>query len=140
VAGTPAVSAGVRRGTPEATPEASPAESAPESEKQRNREVRPSGAQQLVAYYVDLLTEIGSPAPARLKGQVARQVGELLGEGIPGEVVGAALRLLVEKRLNPSSLPSLIPEAAAGPGRRGREHIADRMLRKLTGGTDGASS
>lgn len=78
-------------------------------------EVTEDGAQALVAGYVDQLKAIGAPAPKRLVGQVARQVGELVKEGLTADVIRKALELLVERRLNPAALPSLVPEAAAGP-------------------------
>lgn len=89
---------------------------------------RATACQELVAGYVDLLRANGSPAPRRLVGQVAKQVGELAREGIPGELIRRALELLFERRLNPAVLPSLIPEASAGP--RAGEHIADRLYRQ----------
>jgi hypothetical protein len=85
-------------------------------------------AQALVAYYVDLQRELGVEPPKRLRGQTAGQVGELLREGQPAQVVARALELLVERRLHPSTLPSLIPEAIAGPGKRAeREHPVDAL-------------
>jgi hypothetical protein len=44
-------------------------------------------------------------------GQVAQQVGQLLGEGINPDHVRAGLRLLVQKPMHPSSLPSLVNQA-----------------------------
>jgi hypothetical protein len=87
-------------------------------------------AQVLVAFFVDRMREVGVEPPRRLVGQVARQVGELVAEGQPVEAIAGALALLAEKRhLGPGALPSLIPEAVAGPSGR-REHIADRLLRE----------
>jgi hypothetical protein len=95
-------------------------------------------AQALVAYYVDLQRELGVDPPKRLIGQTARQVGELLREGQPAQVVARALELLVERRLHPSTLPSLIPEAIAGPGKRAeREHPVDALVREAFEGPDG---
>jgi hypothetical protein len=91
-------------------------------------------AQALVAYYVDLLRANGLPIPSRQVGHVARQVGELFDDGVPPETIARALDLMHERRLNPATLPSLITEAAAGPG--SREHPADRMLRELRNGDD----
>jgi hypothetical protein len=88
-----------------------------------------TGARDLVAFYVDRVEELGSPAPRRLVGQVARQVKELLGERIPSPVVARALDLRVERRLHPSVLPTLVPEAAGGP-RRDREDVAARLRRQ----------
>jgi hypothetical protein len=58
-------------------------------------------------------------------------VKELADDGVPAHTIRRALELMHERRLNPSTLPSLIPEAHAGPGRHGREHVADRMMREL---------
>ena len=74
---------------------------------------------------------LGVDPPKRLIGQVAGHVGELLREGQPPAVVAAALRLLIERRLHPSTLPSLIPEAFAGPGAAARrEHAVDKVVRE----------
>jgi hypothetical protein len=81
---------------------------------------------------VDLMRAEGVKPPERLVGQVAKVVGELVSEGQPPEVIARALKLLTEKRhLGPSALPSLIPEAAAGPGQRGGpEHPLDVLRRQ----------
>jgi hypothetical protein len=113
------------------TPDTTPAKSAPETE---GLEVLTSGgalarratdhsrgeeegadARRLVAGYVNRLRSNGSPVPKRLVGQVAKQVGELVRDEVPAETIERALALLLERRLNPSTLPSLVPEAATGP-------------------------
>lgn len=66
-------------------------------------------AQQLVAAYVDLHTR---RPPSNVIGQVARQVGALLGEDFEPELIRTGLKELVRKRLNPSTLPSLVNELA----------------------------
>lgn len=85
------------------------------------------GAQQLVAAYVDLHTR---RPPNNVIGQVARHVGALLQEGFEPDAIQAALRDLVRKRLNPSTLPSLVNEHANHPaavvaGRLSREQVDD---------------
>ncbi len=82
---------------------------------------RPNGlstAQSLVGEYVDQVRALGSDPPSRAKGIVARQVGELLSEGQPEDVIRGAIALLVERRLHPSTLPTLLLEATAGPARK----------------------
>jgi DNA-binding MarR family transcriptional regulator len=74
-----------------------------------------SGAQQLVAGYVNRLREQGASTSKRLVGQVAARVGELLDDGVPASSIAAALELLIERRLHPTALASLIPEAELGP-------------------------
>jgi hypothetical protein len=76
-----------------------------------------TGAQRLVAGYVNRLGELGATAPRRLVGQVARQVGELLRDGVPEPAIATALELLIERRLNPTTLASLVPEVELGPSR-----------------------
>ena len=80
----------------------------------------PADSQTLVAEYVDRSRAIGVDPPKRLIGHIAREVKALLDEGQPATAVRGALALLVERRLNPAALASLIPEAVAGPGRRSR--------------------
>ncbi len=94
-------------------------------------------AQAVIAFYVDACRELGAEPPRRLIGQVARHVGELLSEGQPPEIVAKALELMIEKRLHPSTLATLIVEAAAGPAkpkssqmRYGRGMTTDAILRR----------
>ncbi len=77
-----------------------------------------STAQALVGEYVDQVRALGSDPPSRAKGIVARQVGELLSEGQPADAIRGAISLLVERRLHPSTLPTLLLEATAGPARK----------------------
>ncbi len=81
-------------------------------------------AQALIATYVDEAREAGYEPPKRVVGHTARMVGELLAEGQDADTVMAALRLMTERRLHPSTLPSLIAEAALGPPKR-RKPISD---------------
>jgi hypothetical protein len=94
--------------------------------------------QALVAYYVDQYTEIANQRPPkRVVGQVAQQVGQLADDGVDAPTIEAALRLMLQRRQNPSTLPSFILEAAAGPPAprpSGRpEHPADRAYRDAFG-------
>lgn len=68
-------------------------------------------AQALVGGYVD---QVGGVVPRRVIGMVAKQVGDLLKEGIDPPVIERALVLLNERKLHPSTLATLIPEAANG--------------------------
>jgi hypothetical protein len=136
VAGTPAGSSGVGDVTPEATPEATPAESAPEAEKQRSREAEKgvqrasrAPAQSLVAFYVDTCRTEGIEPPKRLIGQVAKQVGDLVGEGFSFNTIAEALRRMIVGQWPPTMLPSLMADVQGGPARRGRDHLADRLWR-----------
>lgn len=73
------------------------------------------GANTIVAGYVDAVRKHGVPAPRRTVGIVARNVKELLDEGVDPPVVERAVALMVERRLHPATLPTLVLEAAAGP-------------------------
>lgn len=72
------------------------------------------GAQDIVAGYCDVMTASGSPVPRRLVGMVAKQVGELVRDGIEPDVIRRSLGLMIERGLHPSTLPTLVPEAARG--------------------------
>jgi hypothetical protein len=87
-----------------------------------------SGAQDLVAHFVDRYRECGEPAPRRLVGHVARQVGELLRDGVSPPTIARALDLMLDKEVGPSVLPALVHEARSGP-RRDREHPATAAYR-----------
>jgi hypothetical protein len=82
-------------------------------------------AQEIVAHYIDDARDLGYEPPRRVVGQIARQVGELLDEGQPPDLITAALVLMTERRLHPSTLPTLIGEAALGPARRRQERDPD---------------
>lgn len=92
----------------------------PDPGKDPVKESPTDDAQSIVAHFVDAQRAIGVEPPKRLVGHLAREVGVLLGEGQPGDVVRRAVGLLVDRRMNPAALPSLIPEASAGPARRQR--------------------
>lgn len=88
--------------------------------------------QALVARYVDLARELDIRVPRRVVGQVAQQVGQLAGEGYPAATIERALVLMLERRLHPSTLQSLMVEAQAGPARPRRpEHVVDRLARHV---------
>jgi len=59
----------------------------------------------------------GAKPPDRVKGQVARLLGELIAEGQPYDAVRAGLARWHDKRLSPSLLPSVVHEVAQGPPR-----------------------
>jgi hypothetical protein len=79
-------------------------------DKTETRQLPPAAAdaQTLVGEFIDACP---NKPPQRVVGQVAQQVGQLLGEGINPEHVRAGLRLLVQKPMHPSSLPSLVNQA-----------------------------
>lgn len=97
----------------------------------------PSGwrANDLVASYVDRVKAAGAPAPKRTIGIVAKNVKELLDEGVDPAIVNDAIGLMVDRRLHPSTLPTLILEAAAGPrsrlGHGGSEAAFDVAMAEL---------
>ena len=89
----------------------------------------PPSGQTLVAFFVDESVRLGGVVPARVKGQIAKQIGEMLKEGIAPERVQAGISLLVDRRLAPSSLPSAVNEASMPPAAPRREQsAAERML------------
>ena len=91
--------------------------------------------QDLVAYFVDASRALGVEPPKRVIGQVAAEIGNLLREDQPPDRIERALQYLVDRRLNPSALPSLILEAGAGPARRRRTE-EDRPGSNLSGAVD----
>ncbi len=102
----------------------------------RSLSVRDTGAltaQNLTAHFVERSKALGGQnPPSRVTGQVARLCGEMLKEGTDPEQVRAGLDLLLEKRLHPSTLPSLVHEASlprARAGRNGRVTPSDIMAR-----------
>lgn len=80
----------------------------------------PVSAQTLTGWYIDQSRLLGADPPSRLVGQIAKQCRELLDEGITAGNVQAGLSLMLEKRLGPALLPSLVHEAALPPRRQSR--------------------
>ncbi len=122
--------------TPVQTPVSTSVSQTPE-QGEPGEPVRPSGvrgdAQRLVAYFVDSSRELGSNPPRQVVGQVARQLGALVREDYSEQTLEAALGLMLARRLHPSTLPTLILEAQAGPFERRRapdEHAIDRRHRE----------
>ncbi len=88
----------------------------------RQTEVEPITSQHLVAYFVDTSKSLGGDdPPRRVTGHIARLCGELLSEGVDPKNVRAGIDLLLEKRLHPSTLPSLVHEASLPRGKAGRQ-------------------
>lgn len=72
-----------------------------------------ANAQTLVGYFVEQSCELGgSIPPSRVKGQVAREIKGLVDDGCTDKQIRAGLDLLLEKRLHPSTLASLVHEAS----------------------------
>lgn len=111
----------------------------PQPLPQRSNTTPPPGAQSLVAEYVDQCRALGVEPAARAKGQVARHIGELLGEGQPVETIRGAIGLLVERRLHPATLPTLLLEAAAGP-RSSAKGVSARDIFGMAGRELGAGA
>lgn len=86
--------------------------------------------QTLVKDWVDASREIGRDPPRRLIGQISAQVKKLLDDGCAGTDVAAGLRLLAERGVNPTALPSLVYEAQAprAPPRRYGRGVTSREL------------
>jgi hypothetical protein len=88
-----------------------------------------AGPDELVAYFTDRHRSVtGQPAPRKSERQVKAEVTELIEADVDPAVIAGALDLMLDKRLPPSLLASLVAEAAAGP-RTDRQHIADRLYR-----------
>jgi Helix-turn-helix domain len=98
----------------------------------------PATARTILAAYIDHEREQGHDPPTRVRGQLARLIGELLDEGQPPEHVVGALRLLSERRLHPATLPSLIAEAAKGAPRRTRGTDVQATIEAAQRGIDAA--
>jgi hypothetical protein len=71
-----------------------------------------NSAQTLVGEWLD---RCDPPPPGRVKGQVAKLLGELLAEGQPYDVVRNGLAVWHRRNLNPATLPSVVYETARGP-------------------------
>jgi hypothetical protein len=80
-------------------------------------------AQAVVGAYIEIYRSAsGSDPPAKVKGQTAREIKTLLDEGaMPGDVA-MACSLMVERRLHPATLASLMLEVQAGPKRTRQAH------------------
>lgn len=90
----------------------------------------PTSAQSLLAEWIDAC---GTRPPGSVVGQVAKQLGGMLTEGIPFDDVRGGLALWHAKRLHPSTLPSVVHEFRQGPapvivGGSARKREGDRIL------------
>ena len=72
----------------------------------------PDDAGVLVAWWIDRQTR---RPPNTVVGQVAKHVGALLAEDFTPDQIRAGLTELLRKRLNPSTLPSLVNDVANRP-------------------------
>ena len=95
----------------------------------------------LVASFIDQTRKLtGNRPPKRVVGMVAGQLGALAAEGFTEDTLRAALALMLARRLHPTTLPTLVLEAQAGPPAPKREHIADRMLRSVRDDAQGGAT
>lgn len=85
----------------------------------------PAGTQELVAHFCDQVAANGDFLPARVKGQTAKEIGKLIREGAPPDVVKRALTMLAAKGKHPSVLPSLVLEAQRPAASNGRRPVLD---------------
>jgi hypothetical protein len=76
-------------------------------------------AQQLVAFYVDESRRHGVEPLPRVVGHVAREVARVLELGREPELVRAALAIVVDKALHPSTLQSAVQQAQRAGATRG---------------------
>lgn len=84
--------------------------------------------QTLLGEWIDHCTE---PPPGRVKGQIAKEIKNMLDEGIPYERVRQGLAAWQKRGLHPSTLPSVVHELAT-PQMKGRAaEVADRTQRTL---------
>jgi hypothetical protein len=83
-------------------------------------------AQTLVAEWID---HCGQRPPGRVVGQIAKEVGLMLDEGIPYHTVRGGLIAWQQKGLHPSTLASIVHEAAtSGGGKSRRQSETDGLF------------
>lgn len=83
--------------------------------------------QDLVGYYIDASRERGAEPPGRVRGQVAREIGGLVKDGIGVEQIRAGIDMLLDRRLHPATLASLVHEASL-PARQPQQGGAARTM------------
>ena len=85
-------------------------------------------AQTLLGEWIDHCSE---PPPGRVKGQIAKEIKNMLDEGIPYERVRQGLATWQKRGLHPSTLPSIVHELAT-PQMKGRAaEVVGRTERTL---------
>ncbi len=84
-------------------------------------------ARDLIAEWIDHRSVDDKP-DSRTKGQIAKNVGNLLAEGIPYDRVRRGLQLWDEKRPHPSTLHSFVQQAGAPGPTRGRPSTTDQRV------------
>jgi hypothetical protein len=88
-------------------------------------------AQTLVAAYVDAYRgRAGHDPPSRVKGQLAKELGRLIGDGIPPDAIKAGFIEWFERDQHPSTLASFVESNGRGgqPGRRTRQQQGRAQL------------
>jgi hypothetical protein len=75
----------------------------------------PDGAQTLLAEWIDHCRASGGNPPSRVKGQLAKELGVLVRDGIPTTDIRAGLQAWDEKSLHPSALASCVHEVRNPP-------------------------
>ncbi len=76
-------------------------------------EPKPISTQELLGGFIDVARGRGAIVPARVIGQLARNIKQLLDEGIPAEAIEAGLERLLQRRVvKPELLPHFVMEAS----------------------------
>lgn len=86
-------------------------------------------AQTLLGEWLDHCPE---PPPGRVKGQIAKEIKNMLDEGISYERVRAGLAAWQQRKVHPSVLPSIVHEMS-GPPRASRQQaeVDDKFARAM---------
>lgn len=90
-------------------------------------------AQTLVAAYVDAYrSRAGHDPPSRVKGQLARELSRLIGDGLPTDAIKAGLVAWFERDQHPSTLASFVEVEARGGTPRTRPTRAQQQRDQMT--------
>lgn len=90
-------------------------------------------AQTLVAAYVDAYRgRAGHDPPSRVKGQLARELSRLIGDGLPTDAIKAGLVAWFERDQHPSTLASFVEVEARGGTPRTRPTRAQQQRDQMT--------
>jgi len=117
---------------PVSNPVSNAAPTRPDPTRSSSGTTPPSGAptaQTLLGEWIDHCPE---PPPGRVKGQIAKEIKNMLDEGISYERVRIGLATWQQRKVHPSVLPSIVHEMS-GPPRVDRQQAAvdDKFARAL---------
>jgi hypothetical protein len=91
----------------------------------------PAGAATTQTLLAEWIEHCPEPPPGRVKGHIAKEIKNMLDEGIPYERVRSGLAAWQQRGLHPSTLPSVVHEMATPKVPRGQQEVDGKFERAM---------